>query len=74
MFFFFLVQFSFTGHEQFLDLTPVGNPMKAFVSGTARRSLLMADEETADEFWAAENSETSDGILKSDEDQMSLFY
>ncbi|KAK2911351.1 hypothetical protein Q8A67_003484 [Cirrhinus molitorella] len=65
---------SFTGDEQFPDLTPVGNPMMAFVSGTAHRSLLMADEVMADEFSAAVNSGTSDGILRSNEDQMSLFY
>ncbi|XP_016099950.1 uncharacterized protein [Sinocyclocheilus grahami] len=34
---------SFTEYEQFHDLAPGGNPMMAFVSGTAHRSLLMAD-------------------------------
>ncbi|XP_043088763.1 uncharacterized protein LOC122335068 [Puntigrus tetrazona] len=36
--------FSFTEYEQFRDLAPGGNPMMAFVSGTAHRSLLMADD------------------------------
>ncbi|KAF4113708.1 hypothetical protein G5714_006253 [Onychostoma macrolepis] len=61
--------FSFTEYEQFHDLAPGGNPMMAFVSGTAHRSLLMADDACA-----AVNSGTSDGILGSNDDEMSLFY
>ncbi len=67
--FYFLLQFSFTEYEQFHDLAPGGNPMMAFISGTAHRSLLMADDACA-----AVNSGTSDGILGRNDDEMSLFY
>lgn len=40
-------QFLFRGNEQFLDLAPGGNPMMAFVAGTAHRSLLMFDDACA---------------------------
>lgn len=54
-------QFSFPGYEQFLELAPGGNPMMAFVAGTAHRSLLTADD-------AAGFSGGSDGILRSNDD------
>ncbi|XP_026115805.1 uncharacterized protein LOC113094299 [Carassius auratus] len=59
----------FSEYEQFHDLAPGGNPMMSFVSGTAHRSLLMADN-----VCATVNSGTSDRILGSNDDMMSLFY
>ncbi|XP_077062843.1 uncharacterized protein LOC143715088 [Siphateles boraxobius] len=58
-------QYLFRGYEQFLDLAPGGNPMMAFVAGTAHRSLLMADD-------AMVNPVGSDVFLGSIDDEMTL--
>ncbi|XDV19749.1 hypothetical protein PO909_025165 [Leuciscus waleckii] len=58
-------QVSFRGYEQFLDLAPGGNPMMAFVAGTAHQSLLMADD-------AMVNPAGSDVFLRGIDDEMKL--
>ncbi|XP_067296001.1 uncharacterized protein [Pseudorasbora parva] len=60
-------QFLFRGYEQFLDLAPGGNPMMAFVAGTAHRSLLMADDA-----YASVNPAGSDAFSRDVDEEMSL--
>ncbi|XP_048045717.1 uncharacterized protein LOC125267799 isoform X2 [Megalobrama amblycephala] len=60
-------QFLFRGNEQFLDLAPGGNPMMAFVAGTAHRSLLMFDDACA-----TVNPAGSDVFPRSVEEEMLL--
>ncbi|XP_056103259.1 uncharacterized protein LOC130082436 [Rhinichthys klamathensis goyatoka] len=58
-------EYLFRGYEQFLDLAPGGNPMMAFVAGTAHKSLLVADD-------AMVNPAGSDVFLRTIDDEMAL--
>ncbi|KAK7173984.1 hypothetical protein R3I93_003727 [Phoxinus phoxinus] len=58
-------QYLFRGYEQLLDLAPGGNPMMAFVAGTAHRSVLMADD-------AMVNPAGSDVLFRSIDDEITL--